>query len=98
MRIGMSHAVSVVGVQGHVVRIEAALLSGLPAFTIVGLPDAAVVESRERLRAAFAAAGIAIAIPVSAFRRRFFVAFCMDCILPVRKTPYNAETSPKNGG
>lgn len=58
MRIGMSHAVSVVGVQGHVVRIEAALLSGLPAFTIVGLPDAAVVESRERLRAAFAAAGI----------------------------------------
>ncbi len=58
MRIGMSHAVSVVGVQGHMVRIEAALLSGLPAFTIVGLPDAAVVESRERLRAAFAAAGI----------------------------------------
>ncbi|MFT3943218.1 MAG: YifB family Mg chelatase-like AAA ATPase [Ancrocorticia sp.] len=54
----MSHAVSVVGVQGHLVRIEAALLSGLPAFTIVGLPDAAVVESRERLRAAFAAAGI----------------------------------------
>lgn len=58
MRIGMAHAVSVVGVQGHMVRIEAALLSGLPAFTIVGLPDAAVVESRERLRAAFAAAGI----------------------------------------
>ena len=58
MRIGIAHAVSVVGVQGHIVRIEAALLSGLPAFTIVGLPDAAVVESRERLRAAFAAAGI----------------------------------------
>lgn len=58
MKIGIAHAVSVVGVQGHVVRIEAALLSGLPAFTIVGLPDAAVVESRERLRAAFAAAGI----------------------------------------
>ena len=58
MKIGMSHAVSVVGVQGYMVRIEAALLSGLPAFTIVGLPDAAVVESRERLRAAFAAAGI----------------------------------------
>ncbi|MFT0847807.1 YifB family Mg chelatase-like AAA ATPase [Actinomycetaceae bacterium L2_0104] len=58
MRIGMAHAISVVGVQGHPVRIEAALLSGLPAFSIVGLPDAAVSESRERLRAAFVAAGI----------------------------------------
>ncbi len=58
VRIGISHAVSVIGVQGHPVRIEAALLSGLPAFTIVGLPDTAVSESRERLRAAFAAAGI----------------------------------------
>lgn len=58
MRIGIAHAVSVVGVQGHPVRIEVALLSGLPTFTIVGLPDTAVSESRERLRAAFAAAGI----------------------------------------
>ena len=58
MRIGIAHSVSVVGVQGHPVRIEVALLSGLPAFTIVGLPDTAVTESRERLRAAFAAAGI----------------------------------------
>ena len=58
MRLGIAHAVSVLGVEGHAVRIEVALLRGLPGFTIVGLPDAAVSESRERIRAAFAAAGI----------------------------------------
>ncbi|AWE42671.1 MULTISPECIES: YifB family Mg chelatase-like AAA ATPase [unclassified Actinobaculum] len=58
MIIGVAQAMSVVGVEGHPVRIEAAILSGLPSFTIVGLPDTAVSESRERLRAAFAASGI----------------------------------------
>ncbi|MGO1943834.1 MAG: YifB family Mg chelatase-like AAA ATPase [Ancrocorticia sp.] len=58
MKLGIAQAISVVGVEGHAVRIEVALLRGLPAFTIVGLPDAAVSESRERIRAAFAAAGI----------------------------------------
>lgn len=58
MNIGIAHAVSVIGIEGHIVRIEAALLNGLPSFTIVGLPDTAVSESRERIRAAFAAAGI----------------------------------------
>lgn len=59
MTIGIAHAISVVGIEGHLVRIEAAILRGLPAFTIVGLPDTAVSESRERIRAAFSAAGIA---------------------------------------
>lgn len=49
---------AVVGIEGRPVKIEAVLLSGLPAVTIVGLPDAAVSESRERVRAAFASAGI----------------------------------------
>ncbi len=59
MRLAHASAVSVVGVHGHPVRIEAALLSGLPRFQIVGLPDAALSESKERVRAAFYAAGIA---------------------------------------
>ncbi|MHA6749080.1 magnesium chelatase domain-containing protein, partial [Actinotignum timonense] len=53
-----SHTVSILGVQGLPIRVEVAILSGLPNFTIVGLPDAAVSESRERIRAAFAAARI----------------------------------------
>lgn len=59
MRVGTAHAIAVVGIDGKPVRIEAVLLRGLPAVTIVGLPDAAVSESRERIRAAFASAGIA---------------------------------------
>ena len=58
MKFGSARAASVIGVEGRPVLIEAALLSGLPAFTVVGLPDAAVTESRERIRSAFAAAGV----------------------------------------
>ena len=59
MRLGTATAMAVVGIEGRPVRIEAVLLRGLPAVTIVGLPDAAISESRERLRAAFASAGVA---------------------------------------
>jgi magnesium chelatase family protein len=41
-----------IGIEGHFVEVEADLGVGLPTFTIVGLPDAAVRESRERVLAA----------------------------------------------
>ena len=40
------------GVGGYKVNVEVNISGGLPAFDIVGLPDAAVKESRERVRAA----------------------------------------------
>ena len=40
------------GLEGHAVDVEADVVAAAPAFTIVGLPDAAVQESRERVRAA----------------------------------------------
>ena len=40
------------GIEGFVVTTEVNLAPGMPAFEIVGLPDAAVKESRERVRAA----------------------------------------------
>lgn len=40
------------GIQGYPVLVECFISNGLPAFDIVGLPDAAVKESRERVRAA----------------------------------------------
>ena len=43
---------ALVGVDAVEVTVEADIHPGLPAFTIVGLPDAAVQESRERVRAA----------------------------------------------
>ncbi len=41
-----------VGVDGHPVSVEVHVSNGLPGFTVVGLPDAAVRESRDRVRAA----------------------------------------------
>ena len=40
------------GVGGYPVELEVYITNGLPAFDIVGLPDTAVKESRERVRAA----------------------------------------------
>ena len=40
------------GLEGHPVEVEADVVAAAPAFSIVGLPDAAVQESRERVRAA----------------------------------------------
>ena len=45
------------GIAGYEVEVECALSGGLPAFDVVGLPDAAVKESRERVRAAVRACG-----------------------------------------
>ena len=42
------------------VEVQCAVAAGLPAFTIVGLPDKAVSEARERVRAALAAMSIAL--------------------------------------
>lgn len=43
---------AIVGLEGVLVEVETDILNGLPAFTIVGLPDKAVEESRERVRSA----------------------------------------------
>ena len=55
--LGRSLAVGLVGLEGHLVEVEADVAGGLPAFTLVGLPDAALVEARDRVRAAAANAG-----------------------------------------
>ena len=45
------------GIKGYEVSVECALSGGLPAFDVVGLPDTAVKESRERVRAAIKGCG-----------------------------------------
>ena len=45
---------TLLGVEGHPISVEVHVGAGLPAFTVVGLPDTACRESRERTRAAFA--------------------------------------------
>jgi magnesium chelatase family protein len=49
-----------VGLETAEIEVEVQLSGGLPAFSIVGLPDKAVAESRERVRAALGAMGLAL--------------------------------------
>ncbi|MBC8164038.1 MAG: YifB family Mg chelatase-like AAA ATPase, partial [Roseiflexaceae bacterium] len=46
------HSCAVIGLEGLLVEVEVDIAQGLPAFTVVGLGDTAVQESRERVRAA----------------------------------------------
>ena len=46
------------GIQGNAVTAECYISNGLPGFDIVGLPDAAVKEARERVRAAAKNSGL----------------------------------------
>ena len=46
------------GIRGYDVQVEVSLSGGLPSFDVVGLPDAAVKESRDRVRAAIKNCGL----------------------------------------
>lgn len=59
MALGRTLAVALVGLSAHVVEVEAHLAASLPAFTLVGLPDAALAEARDRVRAAVSSSGLA---------------------------------------
>src|SRR5487761_1192064 len=57
MALARTHSVALVGVAGHVVEVEADIANGLPAMTLVGLPDTALREARDRIRAAIVNSG-----------------------------------------
>jgi magnesium chelatase family protein len=48
------------GIEVREVEAQVTIAAGLPSFTVVGLPDKAVAESRERVRAALTALGLAL--------------------------------------
>lgn len=52
MALARALAVAVIGVEGHLVEVEAHLAGGLPALALIGLPDASLTEARDRIRAA----------------------------------------------
>lgn len=57
MSLARSWSVALVGLDGHVVEVEADLASGIPGLSITGLPDAALNEARDRVRAAVVNSG-----------------------------------------
>jgi len=57
MALARTFSVALVGVRGHLIEVEADIASGLPATIVVGLPDAALREARDRIRAAIVNSG-----------------------------------------
>ncbi len=58
--IARTYTVAFEGVEARLVEVQCAVSAGMPAFSIVGLPDKAVSEARERVRAALTALSIAL--------------------------------------
>ncbi len=58
--IARSYTVAFHGVEAKKIEVQVALASGIPAFNLVGLPDKAVSEAKERVRAAITALGLAL--------------------------------------
>ncbi|GGX42288.1 ATPase AAA [Tateyamaria omphalii] len=58
--VARAYTVAFQGVDAREVEVQCAMTPGLPAFSIVGLPDKAVSEARDRVRAALTAMSIAL--------------------------------------
>jgi magnesium chelatase family protein len=58
--VARAYTVAFQGVEARLVEVQCAISAGLPAFNLVGLPDKAVSEAKERVRAAMTAMGLAL--------------------------------------
>jgi magnesium chelatase family protein len=58
--VALVSTVAYLGLEARAVEVQCQVAAGLPRFAIVGLPDKAVGESRERVQAALAAMGLAL--------------------------------------
>lgn len=58
MAVAKSYGVSLLGLAGTIIEIEAEISSNLPSFVLVGLPDASLSESKDRVRSAIQNSGL----------------------------------------
>lgn len=58
--VARAYTVAFQGVEARLVEVQCAISAGLPAFNLVGLPDKAVSEAKERVRAALTSMGLAL--------------------------------------
>ena len=82
MGVGRSYCIALVGLNGYIVEVEADIGQTLPAFVILGLPDAALNEAKERIRSAAQNSGI----PLS---RRKITANLIPASLPKRGSGFD---------
>lgn len=60
MKLAKAHSISLFGLNGTVIEVEADISSNLPGFVLVGLPDASLIESTARVRAATVNSGLSL--------------------------------------
>ncbi|MGW9415893.1 YifB family Mg chelatase-like AAA ATPase [Arthrobacter cupressi] len=82
MGVARSYCVALLGLNGYIVEVEADIGQTLPNFLILGLPDAALNEARERIRSAAQNSGI----PLS---RRKITANLIPASLPKRGSGFD---------
>ncbi len=58
--VAKAYTVAFEGIDARIVEVQCAVTPGIPAFSVVGLPDKAVSEAKERVRAALTAMAIAL--------------------------------------
>ncbi|MFM8498582.1 MAG: magnesium chelatase domain-containing protein [Chakrabartia sp.] len=58
--VTLVETVAYLGLEARTIEVQCQIATGVPAFVLVGLPDKAVAERRERVRAAIAAMGLAL--------------------------------------
>jgi len=80
--LGRTYSVALVGLNGYIVEVEADIGQTLPAFVILGLPDASLNEAKERIRSAAQNSGI----PLS---RRKITANLIPASLPKRGSGFD---------
>jgi magnesium chelatase family protein len=99
--------VTVVGVRGHLVVVEAHVGRGLPSLILTGLPDAGVQDARDRIRPAVENAGlewplrrVVVNLSPGTLRKEgsgldLPVAMgVLDGLVPYRRSPPRATTRP----
>ena len=57
MTLGLTTSVALLGLTGNIVEVEVDIADGIPMYSLLGLPDAALTESRDRVRAAISNCG-----------------------------------------
>ncbi|MDP9890233.1 magnesium chelatase family protein [Pseudarthrobacter enclensis] len=82
MPLGRTYSIALVGLNGYMVEVEADIGQTLPAFIILGLPDASLNEAKERIRSAAKNSGI----PLS---RRKITANLIPASLPKRGSGFD---------
>lgn len=100
MALARAYAVGLVGLDGHVVEVEADLAQGLPGLTVIGLPDASLAEARDRVKSAVVNSGqawpqkrITLALSPAALPKRgsgFDLALAAAVLAAARALPADA--------